>query len=199
MKIPSTLFLLLSSNTTNSFVKVNISCFYITIICIYDQVQKYICSNWFRWIAAFSVWHMKVQYYMKKWSWYVNINFSIYVLTLRVSNSDNEKDPTVHLGILKDKMTAWFQLIVGILFFDSRWFDKFRHGINSYQYLVIILGQLLWQSIYFCFNFTGYNLHISLSIFKVTPPDMRNVYFRCLVWETAICVTFKVMWDCLDF
>ena len=55
------------------------------------------------WIAAISVWHMTVQYYMKKCSWYVNINHNIYVLTLKESTSDIEKPQQY---ILKSKMTV---------------------------------------------------------------------------------------------
>ena len=71
-----------------------------------DRVQKHRCSNWSGWIAAISIWHMAVQYYMKKLSWNININLNIYVLTLGKSNSDIEKDLAVHIGVLKSKVTA---------------------------------------------------------------------------------------------
>ena len=49
---------------------------------------------------------MTAQYYMKKWSLYVNINLIIYVLTLGEYNSDTEKDLVVHPEVSKSKMTA---------------------------------------------------------------------------------------------
>ena len=178
--------------------KFNIACSYITDtyvtkcrnICVLTDLGE---------LPLFPSGTWQSKYYMKKWSWYVNINFSLYVwhlgnpiLVLKRHNSTSWDTKFQNDCLIPTY--CWY-----FVFLKNRWFDYFRHGINGYLYLVIILGHLLWQSIYFCFNVTGYNLHISLSIFKLTTPDMMNAYFRCLVWETAIFVTFKVMWGCLDF
>ena len=88
--------------------------------------------------------HMTDQYYMKKLSSYVNINLNIYVLTLGESNSDIEKRPSSTpwgIKIQSDRLIPTYFWYLTILF-DSGQFDYFWNGLNSYLYLVIILGHL---------------------------------------------------------
>ena len=166
---------------------------YCYITYIYDQEQKYVLTNLGE-LPLFpsGTWQSNITCRnAPDPSMLTTIYIHIYILICFDTwgiQFDTEKDTAEHLGVVKSKMTTWFQLIHSIIhsFYSS------YHGLNRKQQQLLMVTCILSSSFE---NFFLEDLHVLLSLYNLWLTQFcfrfegnmtrhENVRFNCRIHNT---------------